>query len=331
MRTREIVLRQRLEVAPQLADFELIARELPDVPKCGTLLVRFVYLSLDPYLGQALCGRHMGEPHPGTGESLPGYAIGQVIASGDRRFVPGDHVVGQGGWAEFGIVAADAARKVDPALGLTVHLGILGIPGLTAWAAVTQLLKVHGNDVFTVDAAAGPVGGTAGQVARLFGARAVGIAGGSIKCALVRDAYHFDDCIDYRGPDWPDALANATGRGPTAHLENVGLSVLSPVMTILRDYGRVALCGLAEHYHDGGPRPAIPIGTIMLKRALMMGLIVYDFVPRWGEWIAFARPHLEAGRLVEHNDVVEGLHSAPEQFGKLLAGRNLGKTLVKLS
>lgn len=330
MKTSEIVLKHQLDRAPEEADFTLVEREISGDLAAGQLLVRVRYLSLDPYLGQAIYGRHMGEPHPNAGDSLPGYSVGEVVASTDGRYAKGDLVVGQVGWAEFGVIDAANARRVDRSLGVSVHLGVLGTPGLTAWAGVTQLLKVGAGDTFTVDAAAGAVGGVAGQLARILGARAVGIAGGEDKCSLVRNVYGFDDCVDYKADGWEDVLKTATERGPTAHFENVGLSTLNPIMGMLRDYGRVVLCGLAEHYHQDGARPSIPIGSIMLKRAQMLGLIVYDFFPRWEEWTEFARPHLQAGRLIEHNDVSEGLASAPTQFARLLAGRNLGKTLVNI-
>ncbi len=329
MKTSEIVLKQRLDRMPQETDFTLIERDVGEDLATGQLLVRTHYLSLDPYMGQAIYGRHMGEPHPGPGDPLPGFSVGEVIASKDDRFAEGDLVVGKLGWAEAGVLEADQARRVDASLGTSIHLGLLGMPGLTAWAGVTQLLKIGAGDVFTLDAAAGAVGGTAGQLARILGAKAIGIAGGPDKCALVRDIYGFDDCVDYKDIGWVEALKIATDGGPTAHFENVGLSTLMPVLGMLRDYGRVVLCGLAEHYHQDGPKPSIPIGSIMMKRAQVLGLIVYDFAPRWAEWTEFARPHLKSGMLVEHNDVSDGLASAPAQFARLLAGQNRGKTLVR--
>ncbi|MFV3073652.1 zinc-binding dehydrogenase [Niveispirillum fermenti] len=329
-KSREVVLKHRIETKPVPTHFEIVERIVPDHPGDGKLLVRILYLTFDPYLGQAIRGQHMGEPHPDAGEPLPGYCVAEVVASGDSRFAKGDHVVGQAGWGEFGMMDAAGARKVDPSLGLAVHLGLLGTPGLTAWAGVTQLARVSQGDVFTIDAAAGAVGGTAGQLAKILGARAVGIAGGPEKCAQARDVYGFDDCIDYRQPDWIKALTAATGGGPSVHFENVGASVLLPVLSSLRIYGRVVLCGLAEHYHADGPRPTMPIGTIIGKRAHMLGLVVYDFFPRLAEWVAFATPHIKAGRLVELRDVSEGIDTAPQQFDRLLQGNNLGKTLVRV-
>ncbi|RYF99546.1 MAG: NADP-dependent oxidoreductase, partial [Caulobacteraceae bacterium] len=285
----EVVLARPVTTKPCAADFAVVERATPDAGD-GEILVRVAYLSLDPYIGSRLRGKHMGEPSPAPGESLPGFAVGEVVSSRHPGFAIGDHVVGECGWTELGVMRGDQARRVNASLPLSAHLGALGMPGLTAWAGVTQLAKVSEGDIFLVDAAAGAVGGTAGQIARNLGARAIGIAGGAAKCDLVRDAYGFDACIDYKQSGWQDAARLACGGGPTVHFENVGLSVLQSVMPMLRDYGRVVLCGLAEHYQSEGPPASLAIGAIIGKRAQMLGLVVYDFYPRLDEWVALATP-----------------------------------------
>lgn len=324
----EVVLARPVAATPCAADFELTRRGAPDL-RDGELLVRVIHLSLDPYIGSRLRGRHMGEPAPGVGESLPGFSVGEVVASRHADFAVGEHVLGECGWAELGVMRGDEARRIDRPL--SAHLGVLGMPGLTAWAGVTQLAKVAEGDVFLVDAAAGPVGGTAGQIARNLGARAIGIAGGDAKCALVRDTYGFDDCIDYKQADWPGALKAACPEGPSVHFENVGLSVLQQVMPALRPYGRVVLCGLAEHYQAEGPPASIPLGAIVGKRAQMLGLVVYDFYPRLAEWLAMAEPWIAEGRLTYAEDLAHGLAAAPAHFEKLMAGDNIGKSVVKVA
>lgn len=325
----EVVLRRAITAQPVADDFELVDREIPN-PGDGQILVRVVHQSLDPYIGSTLRSKHMGEKAPGPGDSLPGFSVGQVVRSRHPDIAEGEFVVGECGWTQFGLMKGDAVRKVDPTLPLSSHLGVLGMPGLTAWAGVTQLAQVGPGDVFTVDAAAGPVGGTAGQIARILGARAVGIAGGAEKCALVRDTYGFDDCVDYRKADWVPTFLAATDGGPSAHFENVGLSVLMPVMQSLKINGRVVLCGLAEHYQTDGPPPQMPVGIIVGKRARMLGLVVYDYYPRWAEWVALARPWIEDGRLVFGEDIAEGLAAAPGQFDRLMRGQNIGKSLVRV-
>ena len=326
----EVVLRHALTATPVASDFEVVERSTPQAAS-GQLLVRSLYQSLDPYIGSRLRGRHMGEPAPAPGESLPGFSVGDVLASGDPAFAVGDRVVGEMGWAEVGVMAAADTRWVSKDLPAATHLGVLGMPGLTAWAGVTQLAEVGPGDIFTVDAAAGPVGGTAGQIARLRGARTVGLAGGSEKCALLTEVYGFDAAIDYRQPDWGETFAREAAPGPTVHFENVGLSILMPAMQRLQTYGRVVLCGMAEHYHADAPPAQIPIGMIIGKRAAMMGLVVYDFYPRWSEWVALATPWIADGKLVSVDDVSDGIDGAPEQFARLMRGENKGKALVRMA
>ncbi len=327
---REVVLRHPVAALPEAADFEIVERPEP-MAQAGRLAVRALYQSLDPYIGSRIRGRHMGEPAPMPGESLPGFSVGEVIGSADPGFAVGDLVVGEMGWAERGLMPVAEVRKVSRNLAASAHLGVLGMPGLTAWAGVTQLAKVGPGDIFTVDAAAGPVGGTAGQIAKLLGARAVGIAGGLEKCALVRDTYGFDAAIDYRAVDWQAAFAEAASPGPTVHFENVGLSILMPAMQRLQTYGRVILCGMAEHYHAEAPPAKMPVGMIIGKRAAMMGLVVYDYYPRWAEWVAIATPWLAEGRLAFVEDVGDGIESAPEHFARLMRGENQGKALVRIA
>ncbi len=325
----EVVLRRPVTAQPVAEDFEIVTRPVPDALE-GDLLVRSVYQSLDPYIGSRLRSKHMGEPAPGPGDPLPGFCVAEVLRSRHPDYSAGDYVVGECGWATVGVMTATAARKVDPTLPLAAHLGVLGMPGLTAWAGVTQLAQVGPDDVFLVDAAAGPVGGTAGQIARLLGARAIGIAGGASKCALVRDRYGFDSVIDYHQPDWPQALKQAAPQGPTVHFENVGVSVLLPVLQQLRLYGRVVLCGLAEHYQSDAPPPQMPVGIIVGKRARLLGLVVYDFYPRWAEWVALARPWLREGKLVAGEDIADGIKAAPAHFARLMQGANVGKALIRM-
>ena len=327
---REVVLKRAPTATPVAEDFEVVERAAPTALS-GQLLVRSLYQSLDPYVGSRLRGRHMGEPAPAPGDSLPGFSVGEVLASGDPAFAVGDRVVGEMGWTEVGVMASAETRRVSGDLPAAAHLGVLGMPGLTAWAGVTQLAKVGAGDIFSVDAAAGPVGGTAGQIARILGARTVGLAGGPEKCAVLTDIYGFDAAVDYRQPDWIQTFARETAPGSTVHVENVGLSILMPAMQRLQTYGRVVLCGMAEHYHAEAPPAQMPVGMVIGKRAAMLGLVVYDFYPRWSEWVELARPWIAEGKLVSVDDVSEGVESAPEQFARLMRGENRGKALVRMS
>jgi NADPH-dependent curcumin reductase CurA len=324
-----VVLRRTVQAQPVADDFEVVSQTLP-TPAAGELLVRSVYLSLDPYIGSRLRNKHMGEAAPGAGEAVPGFSVAEVLESRHDGIAKGEYVVGECGWAQFGIMAGASVRKVDASLPLSAHLGVLGMPGLTAWAGVTQLAQVGPGDVFMVDAAAGAVGGTAGQIARNLGARAVGIVGGAAKCDLVKNTYGFNAAIDYHQPDWVDQMVAATDGGPSVHFENVGLSVLLPALKNLKLNGRIVLCGLAEHYQSDAPPPQMPVGTIVGKRARILGLVVYDYYARWAEWVALARPWIEQGKLAFGEDIVDGAAAAPAHFERLMQGKNLGKALVRM-
>jgi len=322
---REVVLAHPITEPPVAADFAVIKRELPRQLPAGALHVRPLVLGLDPYIGQRIRGRHMGEPAPAPGESLPGEVVASVLSSSDEAFSVGDYVVGHTGWADEAVVRAAAMRKVDPAQGLAEHLGILGIPGLTAWAAMTQLASIGAGDIVTIDAAAGAVGGTAGQLAKLAGATVIGIVGGPDKARIVTDQYRLDAAVDYHKPGWQGELPG----GIAVHLENVGQRVLDVVLPRLRPYGQIVLCGLAQHYADGSAA-LLPVGPIIGKRAVVRGLIVYDFLPRLGEWTSYAAPLIREGRLVEVRDCANGLGEAPAQMERVARGLTRGRAVVDL-
>lgn len=326
---RQIVLRRALTAKPTAADFIVVQAARPPCPE-GGVVARVAHLSLDPYVGSRLRGRHMGEapPRPGL-DPIPGAVVARVIESRHPVLAPGDWVHGMdGAWAEEAALAAP--RKLDPGLApLGAHAGVLGMPGLTAWAGMTRLAQVAPGDVVLVDAAAGPVGGTAGQIARIKGAkRVVGIAGGPDKCRLVTETYGFDACIDYKAEGWREALAAALPDPVTVLFENVSVAMLTTGMAHLAPYGRVVLCGLADQYHADGPPPAVPAGLVIAKRASLLGLVVYDFYPAWEAFVDEASGWLREGRLTIAEDRAEGLEAAPALFERLMNGANIGKAVV---
>ncbi|WP_029417684.1 MDR family NADP-dependent oxidoreductase [Brevundimonas bacteroides] len=326
----EVVLARPVTATPVAADFVVVTRDRAPPKGDGSLKVRPLFLSLDPYIGARIRGRHMGEPAPAPGEPLPGFCVAEVQESRDPGFAPGDCVVTEAGWTDLAWVRSDTARKVSADIAPSLHLSVLGMPGLTAWAGMTQLARTGDGDLLTVNAAAGTVGGVAGQIARNLGGRAVGVAGGPEKCALVVDRYGFDACIDYRAVDWEAQVAAAVAPGSTIHFENVGAGQLSVGIRNLKPYGRVVLCGLADHYQaDAGPA-VTAIGPLVGKRAAVFGLVVYDFYPRWAEWTALAEPWVKAGRLTIAEDIGHGLDSAGRQLERLMRGENVGKTLVRV-
>lgn len=328
-----VVLRHALNAAPTAADFALIDAPTP-APRDGEVLARVVYLSLDPYVGSRLRGRHMGEtpPRPKI-DAVPGQAVVRIEKSKALAFKPGDYAhATEAGWAECVTLPAAHLRKLDPDIvPLAANLSSLGMPGLTAWAGVTQLAQARAGDVLLVDAAAGAVGGAAGQIARLKGARAVGIAGGAEKCALVREVYGFDACVDYRAPDWTAALDAALPAPPSIVFENVSVAMLTTAVQRSAPYVRAILCGLVDQYHADAPPQQIPAGLVIGKRARLMGLVVYDFYPRWGEFLAEAAPWVRAGKLRIAEDRAEGLADAPALMERLMRGENVGKCIVAVT
>ena len=330
-----IVLKAALTSAPCADDFTGIEVAQPLCP-AGGILVRIVHLSLDPYVGSRLRGRHMGDapPRPMV-DAIPGAVVGQVIESRAEGIRAGDWVhTMEGGWQEVCAAGPGQFRKLDPlAAPLAAHIGVLGMPGLTAWAGITQLAKVRGGDVVLIDAAAGAVGGAAGQFARLKGAaRVVGIAGGARKCALVREVYGFDACIDYTSDGWRDLLRQALPDGASVFFENVSAEMAMTALSVSRLYVRGVLCGLADAYQSASPSPhAVNAGLVIGKRAQLSGLVVYDYYPQWDAFVAEAAPWIGSGQLRYAEDRVAGLVNAPALLEKLMRGDNVGKAVVTVS
>jgi NADPH-dependent curcumin reductase CurA len=256
-----------------------------------------------------------------------------VAESRSAAFRQGDQVhLMEAGWREYAAAPASAARRIDTdGLDPALHLSALGMPGLTAWAGITQLAKVRAGDTVLIDAAAGAVGGAAGQIARAHGAaRIVGIAGGADKCELVTGTYGFDACIDYKLDGWRDRLGEAVCDGVDVHFENVSSDILNLALTLMKPYGRAILCGLAAHYQTGQPAPGISFGPVIGARASLHGLVVYDFYDRWDAFTASVAPLLSTGRLRLAHDVADGLEAAPAAFERLMDGANRGKALIAL-
>jgi len=329
---KKIVLKHAMTDKPKAGDFEMIDVAAPNCPD-GGILAQVKYISLDPYVGTRLRGQHMGEaaPEPGKG-MIPGAVVAEVIESQSGKVKKGQFIHAMdGGWVETVALTDDQFQVVDPdAAPLDAYVGVLGMPGLTAWAGVTQLAKVKAGDTFMVDAASGPVGATAAQIAKVRGAaRTVGIAGGPDKCALAEETFGFDTCLDYKTDGWTDQLGAALPDGLDVHFENVGDEMLGLAMQRLNLYGRVVLCGLAAHYH-GGPPAMTSVGMIVGKRAQVMGLVVYDYYDRWDAFRSEIAPHVKSGAVRYVHDEVEGLAEAGGLMERLVAGKNFGKAVVKL-
>lgn len=326
-----VVLARPIVQAPVAADFRIETFESPP-PRDGEILVRTLYVSLDPYVGSALRGRHMGETVPGPGDLVPGRGIGEVIASRAGGFSIGDLVRAETGWRSEATIAARAAEKTDAAHApLSSQLGAAGMPGLTAFAGMKHLARVKSGDPVLISAAAGAVGGAAGQIARILGAsKVVGLAGSAEKCAKVKSVYGFDDCIDYKAPDWKERVRSAFPAGISVYFDNVGGEPLAVALANLANYGRVVLCGLASQYHaderPAGPNP----GLYILKRAQIFGLVVYDYASEQSAYTRLAGGWMREGRMRILEDRGAGLAAAPALFEKLIRGENVGKAIIVL-
>lgn len=330
---QHVIVTKALTGAPTAADFAVVDAPTPDCPE-GGLLVEVAHISIDPYVGAALRGRHMGHAAAKEGDVPPGHGVGKIIASKADGFAVGEHVLAETGWRSVAAVPTSGVyRKVDPSIApLSTAVGVLGMPGLTAWAGSTQLGQAREGDVVLVSAAAGPVGGAFGQIAKIKGAaRVIGIAGGADKCALVTDRYGFDACVDYKADGWKEEVARLTGGQVSLYIENVGAETLLVALGNLALYGRVILCGLAAHYHADGPPATVPIGPLVGKRAEVRGLVVYDFYAKHDAYVAEAAPWLADGRLKTVEDRAAGLAGAPALLEKLMAGRNMGKAVVDVN
>lgn len=329
--TQRVVRLRRVPCgAPVESDFELGSAPLP-APNAGEVLVRTLWLSLDPYVRSVLSGRHLGERF-GPGDIVIGQSVAEVVASEDRGFRPGDLVLCETGWREYTAVPGANATRIDPTLApISTALGVLGMPGLTAWAGINTIAHPCPGETFVVSAASGPVGATAGQLARLAGCRAVGIAGSEAKCRFVVDELGFDTCIDYKREDFATRLAAACPRGIDMYFDNVGGRVLETCLGRLARGARIVLCGLIDQYNLDTRPPGPNLGPVIGARATMTGLVVYDHFGARERMLAELVPLVRSGKLRYREDVSEGLESAPAAFARLMRGENFGKALVRVA
>lgn len=329
-------LQQRVVLArvpvgvPVPEDFALTTVAL-EPPGEGQFLARTIYLSLDPYLRSAIAGRHPGHGPLAVGDLMIGRGIARIVASRHPDYREGEYVLLETGWQEFVLSDGRGVRRLDPGgAPLSTALGVLGMPGLTAWAGTITLGAARPGETFLVSAAAGAVGSAAGQLARIAGCRVVGLAGSDEKCRLAREVFGFDACINYRDAQWRDRLAAATERRVDLYFDNVGGDALAAALDLLAIGGRVVLCGLVGQYNTGVPL-TVPLAALIRKRARVMGLVVYDHEADFEAYLDRARRWLAEGRLRYHEDRSMGLASAPVAFHRLMSGRNVGKALVVVS
>ncbi len=333
---RRIVLARRPVGEPTPDDFRLEEHPIPQ-PQDGEALVRTLWLSLDPYMRGRMTDAPSYARPIHIGEVMEGRAVGEVVESRDASLKPGDKVFGITGWQTHAAVAARHLRKLDPALApISTALGVLGMPGLTAYTGLLEIGKPQPGETVVVAAASGAVGSLVGQIAKIKGARAVGIAGGLRKCAYVKDELGFDDCIDHRAPDFAARLKAACPNGIDVYFENVGGPVFETALPLLNEFARVPVCGLIAHYNatelPPGPNKVPQVmRAILTKRLTFRGFIVADFAARLDDFLRDVSGWLRAGKVKYREDVVEGLENAPRALIGLLRGENFGKLIVRVA
>jgi hypothetical protein len=329
-RNRQVLLKRRPIGAPTTADFEIAEGPIPD-PGDGEAVVRGIYLSLDPYMRSRISGVRSYAKPVDIGAVMEGRVVGQVVRSRDPGLREGDYAYGGYGWQLYSTVPAKDLIKLDPnAAPLSTALGVLGMPGLTAYVGLSEIGRPQRGETVVVSAASGAVGAVVGQLAKRAGARVVGIAGGADKCRYVEGELGFDACFDHRSPDLGAALDRACPKGIDVYWENVGGVVQQAVFPRLNDFGRMVMCGMVSEYNDVEPRPGPNLMSAVRKRLKIQGFIVSDQRQRFGEYRAVAAPLLRSGELKYREDIVEGLDRAAEAFIGLLNGRNFGKLLIRL-
>ncbi|MEO8677849.1 MAG: NADP-dependent oxidoreductase [Vicinamibacterales bacterium] len=336
MTNKQLLLVSRPAGEATTGNFRLVETPIPELAD-GQVLVRHLYLSLDPYMrGRMNDARSYAPPQP-LNAVMVGGTVGEVAASRHAGFAIGDHVANMGGWQQFAVVdgnARGALRKIDSSrVPISAYLGVLGMPGVTAWYGLIRICQPKPGSTVTVSAASGAVGSVVGQLAKAKGSRAVGFAGGEEKCKYVVDELGFDACIDYKQHRDPKslylALKEATPDGVDGHFENVGGAILDAVLVRMNDFGRIAMCGMISGY-DGEPIPLRHPALILTSRLKVQGFIVSEHLDVWPEALTELGTLLAAGKLKYRETIAQGIESAPEAFLGLLKGKNFGKQLVKL-
>ena len=329
---RRLVLRIRPDGIPGPEHFELEQVEVAE-PNAGEVLVRNVYLSVDPaQRGWVNAAANYSKP-VAIGEVMRALAVGEVVGSGTDALAVGSFLTGMLGWQDYAVAEAKALRRVDPEVApISAYLGVLGINGLTAYFGLLDVGRPKPGETVVVSTAAGAVGSCAGQIARIGGCRAVGIAGGAEKVALCGDVFGYDAAVDYKSPgDLGAELRGACPDGIDVFFDNTGGAVLDTVMGLINVGARVVVCGTAAT-GSWDPPPTGPRieRAILVNRVRMQGIIIFDYADRYGEATARMARWIDDGRLAYREDITEGLENAPAVLAGLYEGRNTGKALVQI-
>ncbi len=330
---RQITLAARPKGYPRESDFALIEKPIPS-PGAGEILIRIVYLSLDPYMRMRMNDTKSYAPPQAIGEVMVGGTVGKVLQSNHPGFAKGDIVEGMLGWQEYAISDGQGLRKVDPKVApISTALGVLGMPGLTAYFGMLEIAKPKSGDTVVISGAAGAVGSAAGQIAKIAGARVVGIAGSDAKINYMVRELGFDAAFNYRSVEnYYEVLNEICPEGIDVYFDNVGGAITDAVFRLIKTKARIAICGQISLYNlekpEMGPRP---LPYLLTKQARAEGFLVFQFADRYEEALKQLAGWLKEGRLKYREDIVDGIGNAPSAFIAMLQGRNMGKQLVKLA
>jgi NADPH-dependent curcumin reductase len=332
---RRIVLASRPVGEPKPSDFRLEEFAVPQ-PGPGEILLRTKFLSLDPYMRGRMSDAPSYAKPVGVGEVMEGGTVNEVVASNNDKYAVGDIVLAHTGWQTHAVSKGAGLRKLDPSVApVSTALGVLGMPGMTAYTGLLEIGQPKEGETVVVSAASGAVGSVVGQIARIKGARAVGIAGGPDKCRYVTDELGFDACVDHRAADFPEQLKAACPKGVDVYFENVGVPVFDAVLPLFNTFARIPVCGVIAQYNmtelpPGPDRVPLLLRNVLTKRLTMRGFIVTDFAAKFPDFIRDMPQWVKEKRIKYREDIAEGLENAPQTFMGLLKGRNFGKQLVRV-
>ena len=331
---KRVVLASRPVGEPKPSDFRIEEFAVP-TPGQGEVLLRIIWLSLDPYMrGRMSDAASYATPVP-VGGVIEGETVSEVIVSNNPDFAVGDIARTRAGWLTHAVSSGKGLIKVDPKLApISTSIGVLGMPGMTAYTGLLQIGRPQPGETVVVAAASGAVGSAVGQIAKIKGARAVGIAGGKTKCDYVRDVLGFDACIDHRDPDFAAKLKEACPNGIDVYFENVGGAVFEAVYPLFNFFARMPVCGLIAQYNDTEVKPpkwaASLMRAVLTKRLNIRGFIVSDFASLHGDFLRDMSQLVREGKVKYKESVTEGIDNAPAAFMGLLKGANFGKQLVRV-
>ncbi|EKV29222.1 Putative oxidoreductase YncB [Caenispirillum salinarum AK4] len=337
VKNRRIVLASRPQGAPTHENFRLEEVDVPS-PGPGEMLLRTLWLSLDPYMRGRMSDAPSYTPPVEVDAVMCGGTVCRVEESNLDGFTAGDLVLAYTGWQDYAVSDSTMVQKLDRDMARPSYaLGVLGMPGFTAYTGLLDIGRPQPGETVAVAAATGAVGSVVGQIAKMKGCRVIGIAGGAEKCRYATETLGFDACVDHRAKDFAKTLKDTAGEaGIDVYFENVGGKVLDAILPCLNTGARIPLCGLIANYNltglpEGPDRTPIFLRNVLVKRLKVQGFIIFDYQPRYPEFLKEMTPWVASGDITYREDVAEGLESAPEAFMGLLEGRNFGKLVVKVA